>query len=258
MYPCRVCGKVFNRSDNRLRHEMKYCHPEENANMGTRLKNQETAQKESDFQFHTPCSILVVGPSGCGKTVFTQKLLTENLRLFERRPLNIVYCASIYQPCFEEMFERGIQFHEGIPNEDNLEEWFPKGRGILILDDLMNEGSSDKRVLDLFTKLSHHRDITVLYLCQDMFPVGKYAKTISRNAHYIVAFKNPRDQLGVRNGLLQAFPGTWQVALKVYQHVTKKPYEYLLLDLHPASDDQERLVTHIFKEEGPTTTFDLS
>ena len=60
-----------------------------------------------------------------------------------------------------------------------------------MLDDLMDEGSGDKRVLDLFTKHSHHQNVTVLYLCQHMFPVGKYAKSISRNAHYIVAFKNP-------------------------------------------------------------------
>ena len=67
------------------------------------------------------------------------------------------------------------------------------------MDDLMDEGGSDKRILDLFTKHSHHRNITVLYLCQDMFPPGKYAKSISRNVHYIVAFKNPRDGWGVRN-----------------------------------------------------------
>ena len=122
----------------------------------------------------------------------------------------------------------------------------------------MNEGSGDKRVLDLFTRNSHHRDITVLYLCQDMFPVGKYAKTISRNAHYIVVFKNPRDQLGVRNVLLQAFPGTWQLALQVFQQATKEPYQYLLLDLHPASKDDQRLVTHILKDEGQTVTYELS
>lgn len=205
-----------------------------------------------DFQFHIPSSILVVGPSSCGKTVFTQRLLTENLNLFEKRPYAIYYCASMFQDCFEEMEEFGIQLHKGIPDEEDLQTWFPKGRGILILDDLMDEGSSDKRVLDLFTKKSRHRDITVIYLCQDMFPVGKYAKTISRNAHYIVAFKNPRDQLGVRNVLLQAFPASWQMALKLYQHATKEPYQYLLLDLHPASNDEERLVTHILKDEGLT------
>ena len=63
----------------------------------------------------------------------------------------------------------------------------------------MNEGGNDKNVLDLFTKYSHHHKITVIYLCEDLFPNGKFAKTISRNVHYIIAFKNPRDQLGLRN-----------------------------------------------------------
>lgn len=209
------------------------------------------------FQFHMPSSILIVGPSSCGKTYFTKRLLLENLKLFQRRPKAVVYCTSIYQECFEELGEGGIQFHKGIPNEEDLDKWFPKGQGILILDDLMTESSGDKRVLDLFTRNSHHRDITVLYLCQDMFPVGKYAKTISRNAHYVVAFKNPRDQLGVRNVLLQAFPGTWQLALQVFQQATKEPYQYLLLDLHPASNDDQRLVTHILKDEGQTKTYKL-
>ena len=54
--------------------------------------------------------------------------------------------------------------------------------GLLLLDDLMVEGGRDKELLDLFTKHSTHQNITVLYLCQDMFPPGKYAKSISRNA----------------------------------------------------------------------------
>ena len=46
-----------------------------------------------------------------------------------------------------------------------------------------------------------------------MFSTGKNAKSISRNAHYVVAFKNPRDQLGMRNLLLQSFPIQWKEAL---------------------------------------------
>ena len=41
-----------------------------------------------------------------------------------------------------------------------------------MLDDLMAKGGEDKALLDLFTKHSHHQNITVLYLCQDMFPPG--------------------------------------------------------------------------------------
>ena len=89
----------------------------------------------------------------------------------------------------------------------------------------------DKRVLDLFTKDSHHRNITVLYLTQDLFPPGKFSKTINRNAHYIVAFKNPRDQTGIRTILLQAFPDRWRQVLRLFKRVTSRPFEYLMLDV---------------------------
>ena len=111
--------------------------------------------------------------------------------MFETAPSQVHYCYGAWQDGFRPMKDEGVVFHEGIPDHQELAKWFPKGRGVLVLDDLMDEGSGDKRVLDLFTKHSHHQNITVLYLCQDMFPVGKYAKSISRNAHYIVAFKAP-------------------------------------------------------------------
>ena len=49
----------------------------------------------------------------------------------------------------------------------------------------MEESGNDKCVLDLFTKDSHHHGITALYLTQDLFPPGKFAKTITRNAPYV-------------------------------------------------------------------------
>ena len=78
--------------------------------------------------------------------------------------------------------------------------WFkPDQHGILILDDLMEESGNEKRVLDLYTKDSYHRAITALYLTQDLFPPGKFAKTINRNAHYVICFKSPRDKTGIRH-----------------------------------------------------------
>ena len=113
------------------------------------------------------------------------------------------------------------------------------------MDDLMNEGSGDKGVLDLFTKYSHHQNVTVIFLCQDMFPTGKYAKSISHNAHYVIAFKNPRDQLGVRNLLLQSFPTTWKDTMEMFRQTTSRPFGYLLIVLHPASSDDVRLLSHL-------------
>ena len=103
---------------------------------------------------------------------------------------------------------------------------------------MMAEGGEDKELLDLFTKHSY-QNITVLYLWQVFFPPGKCTHSISRNAHSTVAFKNPRDQLGVKNLLLQAFPTCWQDMMGVYQKVTERPFGYTVLDLHPARDDDD-------------------
>ncbi|XP_078355694.1 uncharacterized protein LOC144640413 [Oculina patagonica] len=201
------------------------------------------------FSFHTPSSMLVVGPSGCGKTVFTTSLILDNLDLFENLEPNVHYCYGVWQDNFRPLQQVGVQFYEGIPDYTTLQNWFPKG-GLLILDDLMEEGANDKQVLDLFTKHSHHNDITVLYLCQDMFPPGKYSKSISRNAHYIVAFKNPRDQVGMRNLLIQAFPSQWKTVMDRFSQVTEQPFGYLVLDLHPRSSDDRRIFSHLLKDEG--------
>lgn len=86
-------------------------------------------------------------------------------------------------------------------------------------------------------------------MTQDMFPEGKFSKTISRNAHYIIAFKNPRDQLGVRILTQQAFPQEFKDASNVYREAIKRPYRYLLFDLHPSSSDQERLKTMYYRKK---------
>ena len=210
---------------------------------------EKTAERRQAFRFHTPSSMLVAGPSGCGKTVFTTKLLLDNADLFSEPPKKIHFCYGSWQNGYEKLKKGGVRFHEGIPDSEALPRWFPEG-GVLVLDDLMDEGGNDKRVLDLFTRDSHHRNITVIYLCQDLFPNGKFAKTISRNAHYVVAFKNPRDQLGLRNLLLQSFPTRWQDVLETFRKVTERPFGYLLLDLHPTSRDDARIVSHLLKEEG--------
>ena len=55
---------------------------------------------------------------------------------------------------------------------------------LIVLDDLMSQCSNDSRVADLFTRGSHHRGISVMYLTQNLFPPGKLSRAISLNCHY--------------------------------------------------------------------------
>ena len=179
----------------------------------------------------------------------TDRLLWEQ-SVFQRKPQKIVYCFHRWQPPFERM-KKHMLFYKGIPEASLLTKWFgPTHGGVLILDDLMAEGGQDKQVLDLFTKDSHHRNITVLYVTQDLFPPGKFSKTINRNAHYLIAFKHPRDQTGIRNVLTQAFLTDWRDKLDLFTRVTSRPFGYLMMDLHPALDDRFRFWSHLTRQEG--------
>ena len=43
----------------------------------------------------------------------------------------------------------------------------------------MRNCSDDERILDLFTKVSHHRDVPCIYLTQNLFPPGTFSRSIS-------------------------------------------------------------------------------
>ena len=49
------------------------------------------------------------------------------------------------------------------------------------MDDLMAQSSKDKRIADLFTKGSHHRNLSIIYIVQNIFHQGKEIRNISLN-----------------------------------------------------------------------------
>ena len=61
-----------------------------------------------------------------------------------------------------------IEFIIGYSDDiyDSLE---PSDRNLLILDDQMSKASNTKSLSNLFTKGSHHRNVTILYQIQNMF-----------------------------------------------------------------------------------------
>jgi len=118
---------------------------------------------------------------------------------------------------------------------------------LLIVDDLMQE--TDQSVANLFTKGSHHRDVSIMFLAQNLFPKNKFARTMSLNAHYMVLFKNPRDASQFAYLARQMYPGFSKFAIEAYKDATREPYSYLLVDLRTEQDEDLRLRTNIFPGE---------
>jgi len=118
---------------------------------------------------------------------------------------------------------------------------------LLIIDDLMSE--TNDTVANLFTKGSHHRNVSVLYLTQNLFHKNRHMRTISLNSHYMVLFKNPRDAGQFSILARQMYPSGYKFAEEAYRDATERPFGYLFVDLKPQQDEQYRLRTNIFPDE---------
>ena len=189
-----------------------------------------------------PFTAIVAGPTSCGKTRFVFRLIDNVSQMIDPSPSKIVYCYGEYQQLFCN-YPR-VVFHRGLPDLNAFDGSEPT---LLIIDDLMHE--TNDTVVDLFTKGSHHRNVSVAYLAQNLFPKNKFARTISLNAHYMVLFKNPRDASQFANLARQMYPKRSQFAVEAYKDATREPYSYLLVDLRPEQDDDLRLRTNVFPGE---------
>ena len=109
-----------------------------------------------------PFSCIVSGPTGSGKSVFTLKLIEHAQEIISPPPERILFCYGEYQKIFDNYL--GVEFHDGLPE---VSSFYGKKRTLLVMDDLMT--STDDRVVDIFTKISHPRNLSVVYLTQNLF-----------------------------------------------------------------------------------------
>ena len=137
-----------------------------------------------------------------------------------------------------------INFIEGLPEEIHFDS---SKNNMLIIDDLMHE--CKEYTEKLFTKISHHKNLSVILLSQNIFHQNKHTRTISLNTHYMVLFKNVRDSSQITNLAKQMHPGNVAYLRDSYVDATSKPYGYLLIDLKADTDDLIRLRTDIFPGE---------
>ena len=193
-----------------------------------------------DPRWKHPFTCIISGPTGSGKTVFVTQFLQHIAHLMTPVPDEIVWCYGEYQAGYNQL-QGLVTFVEGLPK---VEEWDTTKRRLVIIDDLMSE--TDDRVTKLFTKGSHHRNISVMYIIQNLFGKNKEQRTISLNSHYLVIFKNPRDASQITHLAKQIYPGKLKYVQESFKEATSKPHGYLLVDLRQDTPDHLRLRTDIF------------
>ena len=219
-----------------------------------------------DLRFRHPFSCIIGGSSGSGKTVWVKNLLENCDMMIAHGDPNLVHTAFtlrvIYfynedqSQLFAEMKANGsvTEFIQGVPDLQTVEELSSThDPAIIVIDDLMNHINDD--LSELFTSF-RHRNISVIYLTQNIFQKEKQFRTMSLNANHIVFMRNPRDSSQIMHFAKQFSPNNIHYVVQAYRDATgKRAYTYLHFDLCQRTSDIIRVRTNIFPHEWPMVTY---
>jgi hypothetical protein len=236
----------------------------------------------SDICFYHPFTMVVSGSTGSGKTVWLMKLLAnldrmvslskEYIEKQQQQPKkdmdgvkeggvikSVLYCYgalndNVLSLKRNEKTNR-VTTYAGLPGEDLVKEMAAccGHQLLLVLDDLMLTAGKAPLLDTLFTVGSHNWGVSVVMATQHLF--HRDLRSARNNSHYIVLMRNPAGGLQVRNLAVQLFPGRTPYFLEAYGDATRRLYSYLLIDMHPITEETMRLKTHIYPDEGWTVVY---
>jgi len=191
----------------------------------------------------------IVGPSGSGKTHFICKLL-QSEKMFQANFKNIYWHhggGGEAGLTAKEMCKiKKIKYIDGF--DKNWSKRLKEG-DVIVIDDLYQESNKESDFNNLFTKISRHRGVTVIFITQNLFHQGGQHRTRNLNVQYLVLFKNPRDQTVIDFVARQAFPNNKKFLIESFQDATSRPHGYLFLDFTQECEDDLRVRTDIFNDE---------
>ena len=84
------------------------------------------------------------------------------------------------------------------------------------------------KAADLFTEGTHHHNMSVVFIIQNLFFQGKQSRTISVNARYFILLKNPRGRQQVEAFGRQVYPREFNTLSEAYEKATMRLHGYLV------------------------------
>ena len=181
-----------------------------------------------DTLFSAPCTICIAGPSNSGKSCVAFEILKYRPQLFSQPVVGAVYFYSEMQEMFRNNPPPDVQFHHGMPTEDELERYIASFDGkhfLMFVDDLMSESSKSTLMQDVATKLSHHRNFSCITITQNIFQGGKTARTQSVNSMYFLLTRTCRDVRQIGTLGAQLFPGKGSKFIEAYKETVDTPFK---------------------------------
>ena len=207
-----------------------------------------------DPRFKCPFTCVISGGTGSGKTTFVVELLRHEKDMFDKPLERIIYCYGEYlQETFDSVreFRPDLEVIQGLPDIE-----FDKNiNNLVIIDDLMDDGLKSKIVSDLFTRGSHHKNVNVIFITQNIFQNSQFSSSIARNSKYTIIFKNPRDEAQILYLGRQMFARNGRILLDAYKDAVQLPHGYILYDSDQQTPDNLRLRTNVLPFQRPEIVY---
>ena len=182
---------------------------------------------------------IIFGQTGAGKTYFMLEVIRQ--KLIHPFPKNIYYMYNIEQDfmCrWNETEEQKITFIHGL----GVEQMNTSEPSLLVIDDLLL--STNKEVVEMFILGSHHKQISLFYLTQNLFPNCNMNRTMSNNAHYYVLFHNQRNFRQIHTLAHQIYVGRdVQRITNAYKRASKQERGFVVLSFAQGLPEEITVVT---------------
>lgn len=179
-----------------------------------------------------------------GKTTFTNNLIKNVDKLYSKTPQKIIISYSKNREQYiggdNIEFVNGLDFD--LQNISNIPT-------LIIFDDQMNDVVNNPKIQNLLTKGVHHNNQSVIYITQNIYNQGRFARDVRLNVHYMIIFKSPTFLSQVQCLGRQIFPEHPRFLLSAYKQATEKPFSYLYLSLHPETNDELRVRSGILPQQ---------
>ena len=106
-----------------------------------------------------PFTSVISGPTGRGKSVFVRRFVHNIKHMMTPILDHILWCNGEYQTLYGTV--DGVDFQQGLPDLDTLD---PRDKHFG-----RSHGRNGPKVASLLTKKSHNRNISVMYIVQNLF-----------------------------------------------------------------------------------------
>lgn len=205
------------------------------------------------MRFKAPFTAVLAAPSCSGKTTWVLKLLRFLPEIVDGDIHHIVWCYGEEGAIPPEVAsDDNIRKFEGVPTEDS---GILVPKTLILVDDLMHEAYNET-ISKVYTRISHHREVSMILISQNVLFQSPHARNISLSTKYFILLRNCRERSQFAYLARQIYPENPKSLCEALFDAWSEPFGYLVVDVNPQqSSDAVRFRRNIWPSDPYTIVY---